>query len=74
MNAILDKLIDIYPANKVLLRKLAPEGFSYQGYWNGLYHFSKEIKPGNWVDLRATDEDLINGNLDTMSKSVYLIK
>jgi len=42
-------------------------GYYWVGYWDKFHHFVKQI--GNkWAEIRATDTDIDNGNLDFFAK------
>lgn len=69
MNRIINDLIYIHPVNKKLLEHIAPPGYHYTGFRNGIYHYSNQINQSTWSELRATDEDLINGNLEIMASN-----
>lgn len=42
-------------------------GFSWSGYWDKYHHFTKQIN-GKWLEIRATDLDIDNGNLEDMAR------
>jgi hypothetical protein len=42
-------------------------GFSWVGYWDNFHHFTKQIGD-KWAEIRATDIDIDNGNLEDMAR------
>lgn len=57
--------------DKDTLRSLAPEGFSYLGYWDKLYHYQKQLDSGEYVELKANTEDVKNGHIKMMAERGY---
>lgn len=54
--------------SKVELRKLAINGYTYSGFWDGLYHYSKQI---NWplfgyLEVKLTQKDIDDGSYKEM--------
>lgn len=54
---------------KELGRSKSQQGFTYQGEWDGFFHYAKESKGVyGFLNIRATLTDLTNGELELMIK------
>ena len=60
-------------------RDLAPDGYQYAGYWDGMYHFQSGGYPGSYdyankrphtgfYSMACIDEDMTPENLALMAK------
>ena len=52
---------------KKQLRQMSTNGYTYSGFWDGMYHFSKRIdKPYGYECIKCNELDIQNGNIKQM--------
>jgi len=53
--------------SKKELRKISKNGYTYSGFWDNMYHFSKRMdKPYGYKCIKCRKLDIINGNIFKM--------
>ena len=52
-------------------RNISPDGYHYAGFWNELYHFTKNDHSKGYFTTSCNELDLSNGNLEYMTKNGY---
>lgn len=54
--------------SKEYCRELAPSPYSFVGYWDSLYHFTKGGNREGFITIAASKDDIKSGSLALMAK------
>lgn len=60
------KLVKTPKYSKSELREISINGFKYAGFWEGMYHWSKEVESYKYINIAVFEENIYNGNLEYM--------